>query len=161
MSLETSSPAADFLITNAACCPTKQRERVPEEFVKVRPCNFQRTFPLPVCAAPVFRQEQYLSACDLLLYVMADQTLRSLHKREFVRQAAFEKHTDSGMSPAYRLPRSARRNSQPAGAPDGWPWLRRTICGRAATGSHLSSLRKSSMNNVVQSLIHRYRVSPQ
>ena len=50
-----------------------------------------------MCDALVFQKEQPLRACDLLLYVFADHTLRSLHEREFVCQAAFEKHTDTGM----------------------------------------------------------------
>ena len=66
--------------------------------VRGAPFIIQRTFPLPVCVALVFQKEQPLGACDLLLYVFADHTLGSLDEREFVRQAAFEKDTDTGMA---------------------------------------------------------------
>ena len=34
---------------------------------------------------------------DFFRDLFADQLLRPLHEREFVRQAAFEEHTDAGM----------------------------------------------------------------
>ena len=59
------------------------------------PCSGAPSLYLSV---PLRLPDEALGACDPLLNLFADQTLRSLRECEFVRKAAFEKYPDTGIA---------------------------------------------------------------
>ena len=71
----------------------KQRKAL----VELRGATLHPPAHLPTGVPLWFSRRTPLGACNLLLDVFADHTLRSLPERKLIRQAAFEKHTDTGM----------------------------------------------------------------
>jgi len=79
-----------------AICSPAQRKAVAD--IGGAPPHVPAHLPSTCLCRSGFQTKQALGACDPLLNLFADQTLRSLRECEFVRKAAFEKYTDTGIA---------------------------------------------------------------